>query len=198
MNKYNIFILLFLQVLFSCKSEKENVLNGSELDKDAEIIQFVTDDSGRVKDLIQKYGFEQVENLLDNPNLFNLTSNEHSFEDDIVFNEVNVIKTEKDIYTIVFLVNSELTDFDKLQKWKVGMYFFAKDPKKFLSIVDIERGYKAIGMLAQPKIMGDEVVLFLENFKIVPKEFSLLRLYLYNNNNDMNKNFYTINNVVFP
>lgn len=176
-------------VSFSCGSDKK--------DKKGEDNTSVITETETVK-VEPKFTFPVVENLLENPNLINITATPHSFEEDIVFEEINVLKTDKDTYTLVFVINDKSTNFDKLKEWRVGMYFFAKDPKKFENAADTKKGFKTIGMSAIPKLMGKEVVLVIENVKIIPKEISLLRLYLYNNNNDMNKNYYNTQDIVLP
>lgn len=145
-----------------------------------------------------KFNFPVVDNLLESQSLINLSETSHSFEDDIVFEEINVLKTADNTYTFIFVVNEKVTNFEKLQQWKLGMYFFAKDPKQFEDKAHVKKGYKTMATLVKPKMMGNEVVIVLKDFKIKPKEIKLLRLYLYNNNSDMNKNYYNTKDIVLP
>ncbi|WP_430410910.1 hypothetical protein [Kordia sp.] len=182
-----IVILSLVTLCFSCGSDKKEK-------KETDVVK-----KEEVKKEEPKYNFAKAEvNLLEDPSLINLSAVPHSFEDDIVFEEINVLKTAENTHTLVFVINDKMTNFDKLKEWKIGMYFFAKDPTKFENASDAKKGYKTTGTLADPKMMGDEVVVVLEGFKIIPKEISLLRLYLYNNNNDMNKNYYNTKDVVLP
>jgi len=183
-------VLILMVLSFSCASDKK--------DKTEEKQTTGVEATNPKKENVPIFNFPIVENLLESPQLINISYVEHYFEEDIVFEEINVLKTAENTFTFIFVINHKTTNFDKLKEWRVGMYLFAKDPKKFQNKTETEKGFKRTGMLAEPKMMGDEVVIVLKDFKIVPKEFTILRLYLYNLNNDMNKNYYDTNDVVFP
>lgn len=191
--KHITFLLFIVLVFVGCKNEEKKIKNI------VEPIFEIKEENTKADEIIKKYNISKAEvNLLEDPNLFNVSVTSHSFEDDIVFDEINVLKTDENTYSLIFVINNEETDFNKLSKWKIGMYFFAKDPTKFENKTDAIKGYKTTGMLADMKMMDNDVVLVLEGFKIIPKEISLLRIYLYNSNNDMNKNYYNTKDFVLP
>lgn len=181
-----LFFLSFV-IFFNCKNDNKKNLenNNSEINQPTMVEKPL------------KFDLPSVENLLLSPDLVNLSSELHSFEEDIVFEEINLVKTSPDTYTIIFVIDPS-TNFDSLKSWRIGMYFFAKDPSKFESKADSEKGFKTVATLAAPKMMDEEVVVLLENLKIIPKEISLLRVYLYKSNNEMNKKFYNTNDIRLP
>lgn len=184
-----VLMLTLVTLCFSCGSDK----------KEKKADNVATDvKKEEVKKKEPKFDFPVVDNLLKNTSLINLSATPHSFEEDIVFEEINVLKTAKDTYTVIFVVNDKETNFDTLKQWKVGMYFFAKDPKQFSNPAEVKKGFKTVAAPAQPKLMGNEVVLVAKDITIAPKEISLLRVYLYNSNNDMNKNYYNTKDIVLP
>lgn len=182
-----IVLVSVLLVLVSCKSNEKEA---NKLETSEPLIEKTEKAS--------KFNFPVAEDILSNPHLMNLTYDGHAFEEDIVFSELNVLKTAEDTYTFIFTVDHDLTNFDKLLKWKVAMMFFAKNPNDFASEIEQKKGFKTTALLAKPYVIGDEVVLIHKDFKIKPKNFKLLRMYLYVNNNEMNKNYYNINNIVLP
>lgn len=181
---------VFILALVSCKSDRKEETNNSN---STEITTIVKEEEKQ-----PKFNFPVAEDILSNPHLKNLTYEGHAFEEDIVFSEVNVLKTAEETYTFVFIVNDKLTNFDKLQKWKLAMMFFAENPSEFVSKKEQNKGYKTIGLMAEPSIIGDEVVVIYKDFNLKPKELKLIRMYLYGYNGEMNKNYYNINNVVLP
>ncbi len=188
-------ILIFSIALFvfSCKSEKKEPIDNQESEKKEIKLSFI--------DQIEKnYGFNKVENLLEKPNLVNLSSEVHSFTEEIVFEEVNAIKTAEDTYSILLVLSEKETDFDEFIKWTVAIIVTPKDPSKFEKESERKKGARTIGIYGKPQIMGDEVVIHLKNFKLKPKEYSFIRFYLYNtsNNQEKNTNYLVIKDVTLP
>lgn len=176
-------LILLLMVGVSCKTEKKDSEAGTQASETKELT---------------KPTFPVTENLLSNPALVNLTQERHAFEEDIVFEEINVLKTAENTYSFILVVDKAATNFDKLKSWKIAIMFFAKDPTQFSDDVLKKKGFKTTGFYADPKLMGNEVVILHENCMIELKELFLMRLYLYNNNNEMNTNYYNVKDIVLP
>lgn len=181
--KFFLFIVLFFAL--SCGKEKKTLKHNSEeklkMDEKSEI-----------------QGIPHSENLLEHPDIYNLSQIPHSFSKSIVFNEVNIIKTDKNIYTMIFVIDDLETDLEELRQWKVGIYFIAKDFEKFSNETERKNKFKSQGLMAIPTYMGNEVVVFIENLNLEPKNYSLIRIHLYKNNDIINKNYYNISDVVLP
>lgn len=152
----------------------------------------------KVEEISKKYNFKKVDNLLDNPELVNLTSDSHAFSDKIVFEEVNVLKTAEDTYSFFLVLSDKETDFEEFIKWTVAIVATPKNPKEFADPKEQAKGARTIGIYAKPQLMGNEIVIHLKDFKLKPKEFSFIRFYLYNAEGEKNTKYYLMENVTLP
>lgn len=178
MEKLKLILMLFLvPVVLCCNSGKKDVRNPRTAS--FEIM------------------FPEVENDLENPNLFNLTYDKHAFTSEIVFQEVNALETEQNIYSIIMVLDEELTNFEELQKWKVGMYIYPVYPEEFENEIDRKKGMRSIGVKAKPVMMGDKAVIVYKNIRLKPKSFENIRFYLYNKEEQTNLNYYKIRDIDF-
>lgn len=190
--KKTIVLLVTLIAVLSCKTDKK------EENKKTEIMQEVEKPKHSLVDKIhEKYKFKKVENLLENPGLVNLRLESHAFSDQITFEDVSVLKTAEDTYSVLLTVSKDNTDLDELIKWTVAIVATPKDPKQFEDLSERKKGARTIGIYNKPEIMGDEIVIHLKDFKIKPKEFSFIRFYLYNKE-DKNINYLVIKDANFP
>ncbi|AXT18586.1 hypothetical protein D7030_06920 [Flavobacteriaceae bacterium AU392] len=181
-------ILLLTFIFISCKSEKSKNDIKSDSYKSIQTKQNIKNST---------FDFPKVENEMENPALFNLTYDEHEFTTGIVFQEVNALKTRKDIYSIIMVLDKNLTNFKELKEWKIGMYIYPIYPEEFENKIDKEKGMKSVGIEAKPVMMGDEVVIIHENLKLKPKSFEHIRFYLYNSKGDTNLKYYKIRDINF-
>ena len=186
MNKISI-VLLVLTLFTSCKTEKKkSIINKKNIVE----IQEKTEDIS--------LNFKSVNNLLDNPNLQELSIQTHAFDSDIVFDGMYVLKTAEDTYSFVLLFDEDKTNFEAFSKWKLAMIATPKDPLQFESEAEQKKGARTTGVESTPVMMGSYVVLLTENFKLIPKEFSFIRFYLYNFNKETNTKYYVVKDVVLP
>lgn len=187
-----IFLLVILISVLSCKTDKKQENNKTEIIQELEKPK-----KSLIDEVHEKYKFKKVENLLDKKELANLRLESHAFSDKIAFEEVNVLKTAEDTYSIILTVSKDNTDLEELVKWTVAIIATPKDPSKFADPVERKKGARTIGIYNKPEIMGDEIVVHLKDFKIKPKEFSFIRFYLYNKE-DKNINYLVIKDANFP
>lgn len=191
-NKMKKIILILVVIAFiSCKEEKktDDTLDASKTEKVKEPIS-------NVEKISKKYNFPKADNLLDNPNLKNLTIESHAFSEDIVFEEVNVLKTGEDLYSFILVIDDRSTNFDVYNTWEIAIIATAKDPSKFKDPKIQSKGSKTNGIKAKTVLMGNEIVA-LGEFSLAPKEFTFIRFYLYNKDNK-NTNYYLLKDVKLP
>lgn len=180
-------IILILVVLFAFSCKSETKVQKSE-DKQTKV-----EEENNVELSLPK-----VHNDLEDAKLINLTYDRHVFEPQgIVFEEVNVLKTEEDVYSIILVLNKELTNFEELKKWKLGMYIYPVYPEEFEKEEDRKKGMRSLGILCDPVMMGDEIVIIHKGLRLKPKSFEHIRFYLYNNDGNTNMNYYKIRDVDF-
>ena len=180
-------ILLFLVFFSSCKTEKKEPVINKET-----VVEIQEEKEG------SKLNFKLVNNLLDNPNLQELSIQTHAFDSDIIFDGMYVLKTAEDTYSFILLFDEDKTNFEAFSKWKLAIIATAKDPLQFESELEQKKGARTTGVESTPVMMGDYVVLLTENFKLKPKEFSFIRFYLYNFNKETNTKYYLVKDVVLP
>jgi hypothetical protein len=187
----NIILILVVIAFISCKEEKntKETLDTTKTEK-------VNESLSNVEEISEKYNFNKVDNLLENPNLRNLTTESHAFSEDIVFEEVNILKTGEDQYSFMLVIDDRSTNFEVLNTWEIAIIATAKDPTKFKDPRIQSVGSKTNSIKAKTVLMGNEIVA-LGEFSLAPKEFSFFRFYLYNTDNK-NTNYYIIKDVTLP
>lgn len=143
--------------------------------------------------------FEEIENLLMRPGIVRLSDTPFTFSEDIVFEEVNILKEKDDTYTLIYVIDPFETDFDKLQDWKIGVWFFAENPEEFEDESIRKKRYKSFGTKIEPNTIDNEIVVLYKNITLAPKKFKTVRTYLYNNDGEILGNKKYINsNVILP
>jgi len=178
---------MVLALFTNCKTEKkESIINKETVEE----IQEKKEDS--------RLNFKSVNNLLDNPNLQELSIQTHAFDPDIVFDGMYVLKTAEDTYSFILLFDEDKTNFEVFSKWKLAMIATPKDPLQFENEAEQKKGARTTGVDSTPVMMGNYVVLLTENFKLKPKEFSFIRFYLYNFNKETNTKYYAVKDAVLP
>lgn len=126
-----------------------------------------------------------------------VTREKHFFSENIAFNEVRVYYTEKDMYTFVWIVDVEHTDFDELKNWKLGMIIKPSNRLDFKDIDLEKKGIKTIGVLTTPYILNGDVCIVLRDFKLRPNRFKYIKFYLYNNDNKTNLKYWITEDFEF-
>jgi len=185
-------LILAIIAFVGCKDDKKSTTDTSGTE------EVKTPVVSKVEEISKKFNFKKVDNLLDNPELVNLTSESHAFSDKIVFEEVNVLKTAEDTYSFFLVLSDKETDFEEFVKWTVAIIVTPKNPKEFADPKEQAKGARTIGIYAKPQVMGNEIVIHLKDFKLKPKEFSFIRFYLYDAEGQKNTNYYLMENVTLP
>ncbi len=189
-------ILILAAIAFVACGEEKKQPKDTETPKTEEVKKTVVD---KVEEIREKYKLKKVENLLENPALINLTSDRHAFtENNIVFEEVNVLKTGEDTYSVLLVLSEKETDFDELLKWTVAIIATPKNPKEFADPKEQKKGNRTIGIYGKPEVMGKEIVVHLKDFKMKPKDFSFIRFFLLKNTGEKNVNYLVIKDAKFP
>lgn len=187
-------LLILTAIAFiACKDDKKNTTDTNS--KTEEVKKQVV---SKVEEIREKFSYNTVENLLGNPDFINLTSRSHAFTDNIVFKEVNVLKTGEDTYSLIIVFDEKATDFEAYNQWKLAIIATPKDPSQFLDKKEQKKGARTTGIGSEPVVMGNEIVLHTPNFKIKPKEFSFIRFYLYNFQKEVNTKYYLIKDATLP
>ncbi|WP_046755333.1 hypothetical protein [Kordia jejudonensis] len=188
-----LFLILIAIALVACGDDKKK-----PTDADTSKVTDVKEKAlSKVEEIAKKYNFEKVDNLLENPSLVNLTSESHAFSEDIVFEEVNILKTGEDTYSLILVFNEKTTNFDVYNNWQIAIIATAKDPSKFKDPAIRSKGSKTNGIKAKTVLMGNEIVAS-GTFSLAPKEFTFIRFYLYDASNNKNTNYYTLKDVTIP
>ncbi|MEM6718250.1 MAG: hypothetical protein AAF611_02945 [Bacteroidota bacterium] len=122
------------------------------------------------------------------------------FDEKIQLDEIAVVPSaESNSYDLVMFFNDKTTDFKALEDYRVGLILYPKDPSKLASPKDQKAKKKKIGKVAKVQNLEGEYVVVIDNFKVNPKDFKQVRLYLYDAKGVvLNENFLKIANVVFP
>jgi len=185
--------MLFAVAFVACGDDKKK-----PTDTDTSKVTDVKEKAlSKVEEIAKKYNFEKVDNLLNNPSLVNISSESHAFAEDIVFEEVNILKTGEDTYSLMLVLDEKSTNFDAYNPWQIAIIATAKDPSKFKDPVLQKKGTKTNGIKAKTVLMGNEIVA-LGTFDLAPKEFSIIRFYLYDANGNKNTNYYVLKDVTIP
>jgi len=193
-NMKKVLLILTAIAFIACEDDKKKTTDTDT--SNTEVVKETV--VSKVEEISEKFNFKKVENLLNNPELVNLTSESHAFEDKIVFQEVNVLKTGEDTYSLILVFDEYETDFEAYNQWKLAIIATPKDPTKFLDEKEKQKGARTTGIGSNPVVMGNEIVLHTPNFKIKPKEFTILRFYLYNLKKETNTKYYVIKDVTLP
>lgn len=188
-----LFLILIAVAFVACGDDKKKPTD-TDTSKVEDVKETVL---SKVEKIAAKYNFEKVDNLLEDPNLASLTSESHAFSEDIVFEEVNILKTGEDTYSLMLVLDEKSTNFDAYNPWQIAIIATAKDPSKFKDPALQKKGTKTNGIKAKTVLMGNEIVA-LGTFSLAPKEFSIIRFYLYDTNGNKNTNYYVIKDVTIP
>ena len=187
-------LMLTAIAFIACGDDKKKTPD-TDTTKTEEVKKPVVD---KVQEIKEKYKLKEAENLLENPALINLSEDRHAFNDNIVFEEVNVLKTGEDTYSVLLVLSERDTNFDELLEWTVAIIATPKKPKEFADPKEQKKGNRTIGIYRKPEVMGKEIVVHLKDFKIKPKEFSFIRFFLLKNSGEKNTNYLVIKDTKFP
>lgn len=124
-----------------------------------------------------------------------VTKKAHYFSNKIAFKEVKVYSSKKDCYNFIWIVDAKYTDFEELNKWKIGMILKPKNKMDFNDKVLEKKGIKTIGALTKPFLLGDEICVVLRDFKFTPKELKYIKIYLYDYNGKVNLKYWITENI---
>lgn len=183
------FILVLGLFLVACGSE-EKKKNSEPIDKDKTKTEEVNkEDTKQYPKVEKQYPV----------NMNIIYSGGYLFDEKIQLEEIAVVATEKaNTYDLVMFFNNKATDYEVLEKYKVGLILYPNDPSKLESDSDKAAKKKKFGKPADVKMLETEHVIVLDDIEVAPKDFKQIKIYLYDSKGVLNKNFLKLTNTVFP
>lgn len=124
-----------------------------------------------------------------------ISDKEHSFTPVINFKRLEYYRSLNNNITFIWEVDTNKTDFDVLQKWKIGIILKPKQASQFKDSILRIKGIKTMGVLTNLKDLDGRVIITLDNFYFKPDKLSYIKFYLYNNEGEVNLNYWTIKNL---
>lgn len=119
------------------------------------------------------------------------------FDEKIQLDEISVEKINEDTYDLVMYFN-ESTDFDMLEKYKVSLILYPKNPEELTNEKERKAKQKKTGAKAEVKMLDSSHVLVINSIQVKPKEFSKIKIHLYDNSTGtLNDNFLILRDIVF-
>lgn len=119
------------------------------------------------------------------------------FDEKIQLDQISVENIGKDIYDLVLYFN-ESTDFEMLEKYKISLILYPKNPDELAIEKERIAKQKKRAAMAEIKILDNEHVVVIDSIKVLPKEFNKIKISLYNNSEGtLNDNFLILSDIVF-
>jgi orotidine-5'-phosphate decarboxylase len=182
MKKLLVSILVFSFIACKKEGKKDEVENvNTEVEK-------VINETKEIKT------YPVVDIKLDDLNV--IFDNGYEFAEDLKLDMITLDHKGGDKYQMVYFMESE-TDFEKLEELKVSAVFYANDPNQFNDEIYKKRKSRQIPMHCKINTLGGENVV-VQNFELLPKEFSQVKFYFYNDEGVVNKKMLTIKNINLP
>lgn len=119
--------------------------------------------------------------------------NGYEFADDLKLDFISLGHIKGDKYQLIYGLDSE-TDFSKLEKLKVSAVFYAKDPSLFKDEIYKKRKSRQVPNVCKIFSLDGGNVL-VQNFEIIPKDFTQVKFYFYNNEGVVNKKMLTVRKI---
>ncbi len=177
----NIFWLILVITIISCKSEKKNektitVEENLVTEKKATEIQF-----------------PEIETPY--TDLVSIFNNGFSFTDQIEIEEIGILNIEENVYKIFYFLDDS-SDLSVIKKLNIGFRFYPKDPNEFENEVDKKEKAKTIAIKGSAiNSMENSLVIVSEEFKIMPNEFTHAKIFFYDPNDGIQGKTLTILNL---
>lgn len=135
--------------------------------------------------------------LTDVPQQLNyIFDNGYEFAEDLKVDFIALESKGGDKYQLIYGLEQG-TDYAKVEGLKVSAVFYAKDPSKFKEAVYRERKSRQVPAVSKLFSLDDGVVV-VQDFEIVPKEFTHVKFYFYNDQGVVNKKMLTVRKINLP
>lgn len=179
-----VFVLVLGLFLIACGSDEKKKTDSKQDDKKTE----------EVKPEIKTPVYPK---LTDVPQQLNYVfDNGYEFADDIKVDFIALESKGGDKYQLIYGLE-EGTDFAKVETLKVSAVFYAKDPSKFKDAIYRKRKSRQVPAVSKLFTLDDGVVV-VQNFEIIPKEFTHVKFYFYNDLGVVNKKMLTVRKINLP
>jgi len=141
--------------------------------------------------------FQEVDySSIDNKSINTIFDEGYEFDSRIKLEKITVVPVGHDRYNMFLFFNKE-TDLDYLKTFTLASILYPKDPMLLISEKERKAKKKKIGSQIKIITIENKPVTIIKNIEITPKEFRLLKFYLYKSNNVLNDNMLKLGNVEF-
>ncbi|EDP96863.1 hypothetical protein U8527_00950 [Kordia algicida OT-1] len=130
------------------------------------------------------------------PQLNYVFDNGYDFADDIKVDFISLESKGGDKYQLIYGLESD-TDYAKVEDLKVSAVFYAKDPSKFKDAIYRKRKSRQVPAACKLFSLDDGVVV-VQDFELLPKDFTQVKFYFYNDQGVINKKMLTVRNIKLP
>ncbi|QHI37470.1 hypothetical protein IMCC3317_28490 [Kordia antarctica] len=135
--------------------------------------------------------------LTDVPTQLNyIFDNGYEFADDIKVDFIALESKGGDKYQLIYGLE-EGTDFAKVAELKVSAVFYPVDPSLLKDEIYQKRKARQIPELSKLFTLDGGIVVA-QNFEIIPKEFTQVKFYFYNDQGVVNKKILTVRDIKMP
>ena len=178
-----LFLFLVLFTVVSCKTEKKESPATSEPELESETVE---------ADL-NKY--PKLEPYTSQMNI--IYDQGYLFDDKIQLDQISVENIGDDTFDVVMYFN-ESTDFEMLEEYKVSLILYPKNPDELTIEKERKAKQKKAGTKAEIKMLDNSHVVVIDSIRVIPKEFSKIKIHLYNSPiGALNDNFLILRDIVF-
>jgi len=177
-----ILIFAVVMVFVACKKSQTN--------KDIEETQNVEN-----RNLEKEEEYTKIENTYDEMKI--IFSGEFSFADEIIVDEIGVLKMGDDTYKIAYFLNDSC-NFNKIEELNIAFRVYPKNPELFAKEFGQNNKAKTFAAVSNISVMDDIKVIVSNEFKISPKEFKSIKVYFYDPKAGVSGRMMTILDVKIP
>lgn len=135
--------------------------------------------------------------LTDVPQQLNYVfDNGYEFADDIKVDFIALESKGGDKYQLIYGLEPD-TDYARVESLKVSAVFYAKEPSKFKDAIYRKRKSRQVPAVSKLFSLDGGVVIA-QDFEIIPKEFTQVKFYFYNDQGVVNKKMLTVRKINLP
>ena len=136
-------------------------------------------------------------NLEDAPAQLNyIFDNGFEFSDDIKVNYIALHSKGVDKYQLIYILDPE-SRLERIETLRVSAVFYAENPKLFKDKLYQDRKARQIAAFCKIKMLDNEPILT-QDFTVIPKNFTQVKFYFYDDNGIVNDRTLTVRKINMP
>lgn len=179
-----VFVLVLGLFMIACGSDEKKKTDPKQDDKKTE----------EVKPEVVEVTYPKLTDVP--PQLNYIFDNGYEFAEDIKVDFIALESKGGDKYQLIYGLE-EGTDLERLKGLKVSAVFYAKDPTLFKGETYRKRKARQVPAVCEVFTLDGSKVLA-QNFEILPKEFTHVKFYFYNDQGVVNKKMLTVRKIEMP